>query len=417
MTPCRSCRASFTDTGHNGTRDRDDVLMTASAQTASKPLSGVRVLELGGIGPGPFAGMMLADLGADVIRIDRPGAAAAPSSAWHRVLLRGRRSLALDLKAPQAAPIVLSLADSCDGLIEGFRPGVAERLGIGPDAALARNPRLVYGRMTGWGQTGQLAQEVGHDINYLAVAGALHPLVGVDGSPSPPLNMLGDFGGGGMLLTVGVLAGILAARRTGVGTVVDAAIVDGTALLTGMLQSMLASGDWSGGRGGNVFDGGAPFYRTYATSDGRWIAVGALEPPFYAAFVAGLGLSEPLPGLGQFDQAAWPQASSMIARRVGQQTQSQWLATFAGSDACVSPVLDPGEVMSANDGVGARSYTSRGAVVEPNPAPRFDGEVPRLPPAWLGAGGHTREILGELGMTPEDIDRLREGGVISEHPG
>ena len=390
--------------------------MTPPSGPGLKPLSGVRVLELGGIGPGPFAGMMLADLGAEVIRVDRPASAQTQSAQWHRVLLRGRRCLALDLKAPEGIGIALSLVERCEGLIEGFRPGVAERLGIGPDVALARNPRLVYGRMTGWGQSGPLAQTAGHDINYLAVSGALHPLMGVDGSPSPPLNMLGDFGGGGMLLTVGLLAGILAARVTGIGTVVDAAIVDGAALLTGMLQSMIASGDWSGGRGGNLFDGGAPFYRTYATSDRQWVAVGALEPQFYAAFLAGLDLDGPLPGLGQFDQSAWPQSSSIIAHRFRQKSQAQWLATFAGTDACVSPVLAPAEVMSEGGGIGARSYTVRDGLVEPSPAPRFGGGPAGLPSPWPGTGQQTREILRELGIKDDEIDVLRARGLIGESP-
>jgi alpha-methylacyl-CoA racemase len=270
------------------------------------PLAGVRVVELGGIGPGPYAGMLLADLGASVVRVDRPG---EDLRATHSVLLRGRRSVVLDLKSDLGREAVLRLAERSDVLLEGFRPGVAERLGLGPDEALARNPRLVYGRMTGWGQDGPYAELAGHDITYLAVTGVLEAFVGADGRPVPPLNLLGDFGTGGMLLALGVVSAVLHAGSTGEGQVVDAAIVDGVASTTAMLQSMLASGSWGAPRGANLFDGGAPFYRCYRTSDDRWMAVGAIEPLFYARLLDGLGLTPGDVGAEQLDASAWPRIS------------------------------------------------------------------------------------------------------------
>ncbi|MEU4641463.1 CaiB/BaiF CoA-transferase family protein [Micromonospora sp. NPDC023814] len=380
------------------------------------PLAGIRVIELGGIGPGPFAGMMLADMGADVVRVDRAGhvGVAAPHGSSHQVLDRGRRSLAVDLKHPAAADVVLNLVANADVLLEGFRPGVAERLGIGPDRALERNPRLVYGRMTGWGQQGPYARRAGHDINYIAVTGALEPIVGADGAPTAPLNMLGDFGGGGMLMAFGVVAALLHARRTGQGQVVDAAIVDGTALFTAMLHSMRAHGEWTEPRGGNLFDGAAPYYGVYRTADDRWISVGAIEPQFYAQLLDGLGLAEELAGVPQDDKAAWPRVRATFARRFAERTRPRWMETFAGSDACVAEVLSPAEA-PGHEHMAARSvFVEHDGLTHPAPAPRFS----QTPGAWPGpaprCGEHTREVLGEAGLDRAAVDALVDAGVVRQ---
>lgn len=359
-------------------------------------MSGVRVLEIGGIGPGPFAAMMLADLGADVVRVDRPGEDLLDT---HRVLLRGRRSVVLDLKTQAGRDAVLRLADRSDVLIEGFRPGVAERLGFGPDAVLARNPSLVYGRMTGWGQDGPYAASAGHDITYLAVTGALEAFAGPDGRPVPPLNLLGDFGGGGMLLALGIVAALLPARLTGRGQVVDAAIVDGVASMTAMHQAMRASGLWSGPRGGNLFDGGAPFYRCYRTSDDRFMAVGAIEPAFYARLLEGLGLLDEGTGAQQ-DRAEWPRLSALFERTFAQRSRADWVEVFGGRDACVAPVLSAAEATEDPHLAARGTYAAPsgpGAPVEPAAAPRFSLTPSRAGAPAVEPGRHTDEVLGELG--------------------
>ncbi|MFV9429010.1 CaiB/BaiF CoA transferase family protein [Rhodococcus aetherivorans] len=381
-----------------------------STEQPTLPLTGVRVVELGGIGPGPFTGMMLADLGAEVIRLDRPGSDGSQDMLSHQVLLRGRRSLALDLKKPEGVEIALRLSAASHAVFEGFRPGVAERLGIGPKDIHARNPRVVYGRMTGWGQDGPMAHVAGHDINYLAVSGALHPLIGADRVPSPPLNMLGDFGGGGMLLAFGLLAGLLEARTTGVGRVVDAAIVDGVALQTAMLHAMRNSGGWSEHRGTNLFDGGAPFYRAYETSDGQWMAVGAVEPKFYARLIHTLQLDEVLRADEQYASANWELAKVIIGDRFKSHSQSEWVEIFDGVDACVTPVIAPWDVLEAHGGIGARSYEYRG-FPEPRPAPRFDGVPAPTPPAYGAVGSDSRRLLQEIGYNPQEIEQLVASGV------
>lgn len=383
---------------------------------SSGPLADVRVLEIGGIGPGPFAGMMLADMGADVIRVDRPGAVGRREldDLSHQVLGRGRRSIAVDLKNPRGRDLVLDLAARSDVLLEGFRPGVAERLGLGPADALGRNPKLVYGRMTGWGQDGPYARRAGHDINYVAVTGALEPIVGAGGRPTAPLNMLGDFGGGGMLMAFGVVSALLHARRTGEGQVVDAAIVDGTALFTAMLHSMRAAGQWSGGRGENLFDGGAPYYGVYRTADDRWISVGAIEPKFYRELLRGLGLDGELAAEDQNDHASWPRTRARFAERFRERTRDEWTAVFAGTDACVAPVLDPAEA-GRDEHLAARGvFADRDGVTHPEPAPRLSA----TPGAWPGptpeAGEHTRQVLAELGYSAAVIDELAGDDVIRE---
>ena len=368
------------------------------------PLSGVRVLELGGIGPGPYAGMLLADLGADVVRVDRPGEDLSPT---HAVLLRGRRSVALDLKSEDGRATVLDLAERSDVLLEGFRPGVAERLGLGPQDLLAVRPALVYGRMTGWGQEGPYAGRAGHDITYLAVSGALEAFAGPDGRPVPPLNLLGDFGAGGMLLAFGVVSALLHARTTGEGQVVDAAIVDGVASTTAMLQSMVASGLWPGPRGTNLFDGGAPFYRCYRTSDDRWVAVGAVEPHFWGRVLTGLGLGaaevDELVGR-QLDRSAWPRVADRLAVAFAGRTRDEWAAHFADRDACVAPVLSLAEAAQDPHLAARGTYLpdpGGSGPTQPGVVPRFSRAPGTRPDDGLGTGRPTRPGLPGMDGTEE----------------
>ncbi|MEU1280307.1 CaiB/BaiF CoA-transferase family protein [Streptomyces sp. NPDC005805] len=371
-------------------------------QGTGGPLSGLRVLELAAIGPAPFACMLLADLGADVVRVDRPGAPRAFGS-WHRVLDRGRRSVALDLKDPAAVDALLRLVDGADVLVEGYRPGVAERLGVGPALCLARNPRLVYGRMTGWGQDGPLAREPGHDINYLALSGALDAIGRAGGPPVLPLNLLGDFAGGGLPLAFGILAALQERGRSGRGQVVDSAIVDGTAALLGMLAATTAAGEWQPERGTNTLDGGAPFYDVYACADGRHIAVGALEDRFYAALLTGLGL-DPATVPDRSDPAAWPALRERFAARFRTRTRDAWAAAFAGTEACVTPVLTLHEAERHPHHRARGVHIGADGIVQPAPAPRFDRTPPPPVPAPAPAvGAHTAEILAEIGLTEADL--------------
>ncbi len=373
------------------------------------PLAGVTVIELAGIGPGPFAGMLLSDMGADVIQIDRTSA----STSWiPGFMARGRRTIGLDLKQPAGVDVLLRLVEQADILIEGFRPGVVERLGIGPDACLGRNPALVYGRMTGWGQEGPLAQTAGHDIDYLAVAGALWPIGRADHVPPPPLNLVADFGGGAMFLLVGVLAALHEARTTGFGQVVDAAMVDGAAMLTTMFHEMRKSGLWDDARGVNLLDGGAPFYCSYETADGGFMAVGALEPQFYAALVEGLGLDpEELPG--QMDRDGWPALRQRFAAEFASRTRDEWEQVFAGTDACVSPVLTWAEAPRHPHNKVRNAFYESDGVPMPAPAPRFSRTASDPGPAAAAPGTHTDAVLGDLGLTVEEIESLRSGGVVA----
>jgi alpha-methylacyl-CoA racemase len=374
------------------------------------PLAGVRVVEMVGIGPGPFAAMLLADLGAEVIRVDRPGGNALKIAAPDKdITARGRPSVALNLKDPRAVEVVLDLVESADVLIEGFRPGVAERLGIGPDVCLERNPALVYGRMTGWGQDGPLAQTAGHDVNYIAVAGALDTIGRAGGPPQIPLNLLGDFAGGSMYLVTGVLAALTHARSTGTGQVVDAAITDGTAHLLAMPLMMQQSGAWNHDRGTNLLDSGAPFYDVYETSDGRWMSVGGLEPQFYAAMEQLLEpwLDEPLPDRN--DPRQWPALRTRLATVFAARSQSDWIGTFEGSDACVAPVVPMHEAATHPHHVARGTYVERDGLVQPAPAPRFSAT-----PAELGAppsapGADTRTALTAWGIA--DVEALIADGV------
>ncbi len=360
----------------------------------SGPLTGLRVLEVAAIGPVPFAGMMLSDMGADVVRLDRPPTAGA--EPFLTPIDRGRRSAAIDLKSRGGAELALDLIAEADILLEGFRPGVMERLGLGPETCLARNPRLIYGRMTGYGQSGPLAQLAGHDINYIAITGALDLIGPADGPPLPPLNLVGDFGGGGMLLAFGVLAALHRATGTGEGEVVDASMTDGVSALTAMFHGMRASGHL-GPRGSNGLDGGAPYYRTYETSDGKWMAVGAIEPQFYSALLAGLDLDpDALPAQGHRRQ--WPVLHQAFADAFRTRSREEWSRVFTQVDACVSPVLAVSEVGFYDHHVARSSFSHDGDNLQPAPAPRMSaapGDIQGPPPA---AGQHTVEVLRDWGV-------------------
>jgi alpha-methylacyl-CoA racemase len=374
------------------------------------PLAGVSVVELAGIGPAPFAAMVLADLGADVLRVDRPGVPNAV--ARMDVLNRGRRSIAVDLKRPEGAEVVLRAAAGADALIEGFRPGVADRLGVGPDACLARNPRLVYGRMTGWGQVGPYAAEAGHDITYAAVAGALAHIGRAGQPPTPPLNLVADFGGGGMLLALGVVSGVLAARASGRGQVVDAAMVDGVALLMAPFFMALRSGYFSNERGTNLLDSGAPFYDCYACADGRWVAVGALEAQFFASLLSGLGI-DPAELGDQHDRTGWPNMRRRFTAAFATRGRDEWVAHFAGRDACVAPVLITQETLADPHLAARGTVVEVEGVPQPAPAPRFSATpavLDRPPPA---PGEHTDEVLAGLGYAPGEIASLRSAGAVA----
>ncbi|MEV0275613.1 CaiB/BaiF CoA-transferase family protein [Streptomyces sp. NPDC050610] len=365
------------------------------------PLAGVRVVELAGIGPGPFAAMLLADLGADVVRVDRPDGAGLAIDPAYDITNRNKRSVILDLKTAAGVRAALELAERADVFIEGYRPGVAERLGVGPQDCLARNPRLVYGRMTGWGQQGPLSETAGHDIGYIAITGALGMIGPADGPPAVPANLVGDYAGGSLYLVIGVLAALQHARTTGEGQVVDAAIVDGTAHLTAMIHGMLAAGGWQDRRGANLLDGGAPFYGTYETADGGYMAVGALEKRFYAEFTELLGIADQAPA--RDDPARWAELRTAVADRFRARTRAEWTAVFAGSDACVAPVLSLREA-PAHPHLAARgTFVDHGGITQPAPAPRFSatpGAV-RRPPSRPGAD--TADVARDWDLP--DLDR------------
>lgn len=379
----------------------------------SGPLQGVRIVELAGVGPAPFSGMMLADAGADVLRIDRSDRASYPpqEGAHFDLMNRGRRSVAVDLKHPGGVELVLRLAAQADGLMEGFRPGVAERLGIGPDACLARNRALVYGRMTGWGQSGPMAPRAGHDIDYIALAGALEPVGRAGERPVPPLNLVGDFGGGGMLLAFGMVAAILSARVTGEGQVVDAAMVDGAASLMTMTYAFRQVGMWRDERGVNILDTGAHFYEVYETADGGYLGVGAIEPQFYAELLRLLGLDgEDLPD--QMDRAHWPAMKQRFAALFATRSRDEWMAVFEGSDACVAPVLSLAEAPRHPHNVHRGTFTEVAGVEQPAPSPRFSrtpGAIRRPPPH---PGQYGDEALADWGLDDAEIAGLRGSGAI-----
>ena len=378
------------------------------------PLSAITVVEMSGIGPGPFAGMMLADLGATVIRVDRlagGGGLAEMSAGPADVVSRGRRSIALDLKSAEGVELVLRLVESTDVLIEGYRPGVMERLGLGPEVCLDRNPRLVFGRMTGWGQDGPLAQAAGHDINYISLSGALGAIGRHGQRPVPPLNLVGDYGGGGMLLACGVLAALLSVARTGAGQVVDAAMVDGSAVLMAQFYGMKAAGRWSDERGGNLLDTGAPFYDVYESADGGYLSVGPLEPAFFAVLLERLAIDD-VDGGTQYDPRSWAALRVRLASEFAARTRAEAEDLFAGVDGCVFPVLSMSEAPRHPHNVARGTFVTRDEVVQPSPAPRFSATPARLslpPPA---VGEHTDSILADLGLSGDEVRRLLEAGVV-----
>ena len=378
------------------------------------PLHGLKVIEFAGIGPGPFAAMLFADMGAEVVRIERKSAVRRPLSLLNLgpldVASRGRRAVGLDIKRPEGRDAALRLIDRADALIEGFRPGVMERLGLGPDPCLARNARLVYGRMTGWGQDGPLAHTAGHDITYIALSGALHA-IGTPEQPLPPLNLVGDFGGGAMMLAWGMMAALWEAQRSGQGQVVDAAMTDGAAYLMAMLYGVKAAGLWSQQRGANLLDGGAFFYGTYACSDGKFVAVGPIEPQFYAEFLARLGSDDP-DLASHYDPSAWPQQRAKLAAILLTKPRDEWCALFEGTDACVAPVLDMDEAPDHPHNRARATFTTVDDVIQPAPAPRLS----RTPAAIQGPppapGADTEAVLLAWGFGETEVAALRAAGAI-----
>ena len=372
------------------------------------PLSGVRIVEFAGIGPGPFCGMLLSDLGADVVRIDRKGGGrGAPSD----ITSRGRRSVALDLKKPESVETCLKLMEKADAIIEGFRPGVMERLGLGPDVALKRNPKLVFGRMTGWGQFGPYANAAGHDMNYIAITGALHA-IGTKDKPVPPLNLVGDFGGGALYLAFGLLAGVIQARATGKGQVVDCAMSDGAASLMAMFYGFKAGGGWKEERRSNLLDGGAHFYDTYQCKDGKWVSIGSIEPQFYALLLEKTGITDP-DFAKQMDRDSWDGLRDKLAAVIKTKTRDEWDAIMGGTDVCFGPVLDLDEAPKHPHNVARKTFVEVSGVVQPAPAPRFSetpGAIQGPPPA---IGAHDTEALGDWGFSAAEIDALKAAGALA----
>ncbi|MGH3518932.1 MAG: CaiB/BaiF CoA transferase family protein [Haloechinothrix sp.] len=376
------------------------------------PLTGLRVIELAGLAPGPFACTVLADLGAEVIRVDRATPGPDVLSFDNDPLRRSRRSIGVDTKTPDGVELVLKLVENADVLVEGFRPGVTERMGLGPADCHARNPRLIYGRITGWGQDGPLAQRAGHDINYIGLSGALEAIGREGERPVPPLNLVADFGGGGLLLAMGILAALYERASSGKGQVVDASMVDGSALLATSLYGLKANGVWAGKRGTNLLDGGAPFYDTYETADGKYLAVGAIEMRFWADLVRVLGLSgEDLPF--HFDKNEWPRLRKILAGAIGKYTRDELVALAEGTDACITPVLTPEEAPSHPHNVARGTFVEVGGVALPAPAPKFDRTPAGTPSAPHDTGADTEQVLGELGLNTAEIARLREAGAIN----
>ncbi len=381
---------------------------------AQGPLDGVRVVEFAGIGPGPFCGMLLSDLGADVIRIDRktgPVGGSRPTTDRFSITARGRRSVALDLKHPDAIETCLKLMDGADIVFEGFRPGVMERLGLGPDVALKRNPRLVFGRMTGWGQFGPLAQAAGHDMNYIALTGALHAIGGKD-KPIPPLNLVGDFGGGALYLAFGMLAALTHARTTGQGQVVDAAMTDGAASLMAMFYGFKALGMWSGERADNMLDGGAHFYDTYQCADGGWISIGSIEPQFYALLLEKTGITDPQ-FQRQMSREDWPALTEKLAAVIATKTRDEWTAIMEGTDICFAPVLSLDEAPRHPHNVARQTFIEVEGVPQPAPAPRFSQTPGAVQFAPAGVGAHTESALVEWGFSPDAVAALKASGAAA----
>jgi alpha-methylacyl-CoA racemase len=378
------------------------------------PLAGLRIVELAGIGAGPHCAMMLADMGADVVRVDRLAASGlgVPIDAKFDLLLRGRRSLAIDLKSEAGRDTVLSMIDQADAVIESFRPGVVERMGLGPDGCLQRNPKLVYGRLTGWGQNGPYAQMAGHDINYIALSGVLHAIGSRGGPPVPPLNLVGDFGGGAIYCAFGIVSALLHAQRTGQGQVVDAAMVDGAAALLTMIVGFQRGGIWSSDRGNNIVDGGAPYYATYETSDGRYVSIGAMEDKFYDILIGKLGLSDDANMRPHTDRSRWDYQRERFKVCFLTRSRDEWCALLEGTDTCFAPVLTIDEASSHPHLKARQTYVDLNGVNQPAPNPRFSATkpAPSAPPAELGQ--HSREVLADWGITSEAIEKLCRSEVV-----
>jgi alpha-methylacyl-CoA racemase len=371
------------------------------------PLQGLRIIEMAGIGPGPFCGMMLADHGAEVIRVDRPG-----RQAPEPVLGRGRRSIVVDLKAPAGIELVRDLAKSADGFFEGLRPGVMERLGLGPDVLLDDNPRLVYGRMTGWGQTGPYAQAAGHDINYIALAGALHGYGRAGGKPTPPINMVGDFGGGGMMLAFGMVAAMLSARATGKGQVIDCAMTEGAAVLSGMIWGFRGLGVWKDARGVNMLDTGAHFYDAYECADGGFISIGSIEPQFYAELRRLTGLDADPAFDAQMDAAQWPALKDRLAALFRTEPRDHWCRLMEMTDVCFAPVLSMAEAPGHPHNVARGAFAEVGGMVQPMPAPRYSLTATAPPAPAPAAGADTAALLAEFGYDDARVAALRASGAL-----
>ena len=376
------------------------------------PLAGLRVVELQGIGPGPFCGMMLADMGAEIIRVDR-SAAVGSGARSSDVLARGRKSVAVDLKNPEGVETVLKLVESADVLLEGFRPGVTERLGLGPDVCLARNPKLIYGRMTGWGQTGTMAHAAGHDINYISLSGVLHAIGEGNSRPTPPLNLVGDFGGGGMLLAFGIVAALYERATSGQGQVIDAAMTDGSALLMNSIFGLMSQGVWNQNRGSNLLDGGAHFYGTYETKDGKHVSLGSIEPQFYALLLEKTGLDQDPDLAKQMSRDDWPMLREKLAAVMATKTRDEWDGIMLGTDICYAPILNFEEAVEHPHNQARQTFVNSADLTQAAPAPRFSRTEPELPQPPVAPGQHTDEILAGIGLDAAAIVDLKESGAVA----
>jgi len=378
------------------------------------PLEGIKVVELASIGPGPFCCMLLSDMGAEIVRVDRPepGDLGLPSDPRRNVLNRNRRSVAIDLKKPEGVEAVKRLVAQADVLVEGYRPGVTERLGLGPDDCMAINPRLVYGRMTGWGQDGPLAHLAGHDINYIALAGALHAIGPKNGAPTPPLNLVGDFGGGALYLAFGIVCALLERGVSGQGQVVDAAMVDGAASLLASVYGAMARGAWRNERGENVLDGGVPWYSVYETADGKYVSIGAIEARFYRELLRRMGIDESWEGK-QHEREAWPQLREKLAAAFRSKTRDEWCEILEGVDVCFAPVLDPWEAPKHPHLQARSSFVEAFGIMQPAPAPRFSRSTPKITGAPPAPGEHTEQVLRDWRFSTSEIDALRRAGAIT----
>lgn len=375
------------------------------------PLTGLRVVELQGIGPGPFCGMMLADMGAEIIRVDR-SAAVGSGARSADVLARGRKSIAVDLKNPQGVETVLKLVETADVLLEGFRPGVTERLGLGPDVCLERNPKLVYGRMTGWGQTGTMAHAAGHDINYISLSGVLHAIGEPGSRPTPPLNLVGDFGGGGMLLAFGIVAALYERGVSGKGQVIDAAMTDGSALLMNSIFGLMGQGVWNQNRGSNLLDGGAHFYGTYETKDGRFVSIGSIEPQFYALLLEKTGLDQDPDLAQQMSRNDWPKLREKLAAVLATKTRDEWDEIMLGTDICYAPILNFDEAVAHPHNQARNTFVASADIVQAAPAPRFSRTEPELPKPPVAPGEHSEEVLASIGLDAAAIAELKSSGAV-----